>query len=680
MAGLFVLMALLAVRLYWLQTRAAAHYHDKVRSAFSLRPQWLDTLRGSIYDRHQRLLAVDEAKDDLCFHYRFTCLFDQRAEGRLIESFKKKNKARDPTDRDAEIDLRKRQAEAEKLLVEVARLCEVDIATLRTGIDDINNLVFDRQTARARRLLYEELDLICPDKPNIEAIRADYDSLLEAGENSTDLIAKVLVSEMKQFLPILTGISRDIALVISERYVESDPTVSVRVVSEKNRKYDYGSVACHLLGQVGPVPQTQVVMRPTGGPPSDEQMASYFDGDRKGSRGIERTFEHRLRGRRGWRQKNKKGEFVHPPVARRLGEDITLTIDIALQKAVESLFVQKSYYGAAVIIDIATGEILTAASVPTYDLNSYFKQENWERINEAGIPYAEQVGYARNRAISENYQPGSTLKTAILMGALDAGVIRDTTSFHCSTENKDWEGPPEEIRDDGPVDAYSAIRRSCNFYFIKAAIRLDPHVGDSLAKFGWSRRVLAWPDEETAEQAVFGMRETVGHLPVWSPIETRFAGIGRGAVDGSILHIANHTATIARKGVYLAPRLVLSPEVPSEPVRVGFADNVYIVLKAMRDVIYAPDGTAFEATLHSLWPEAVVQLYGKTGSTYHSLFTCIAMSTEHRDLALALVVDNNGNEPSGGDIAAPLAGEILEACADQGYLPPVTVGYDLDEE
>jgi len=672
-----VLMSLLALRLYWLQTRAAAHYHDKVRDAFALRPQWLDTLRGSIYDRHQQLLAVDEAKDNLCFHYRWSCLFDRRAEIRLIEKYLEKNKAKDPTRREADINLRKRKAEAEKLLIEVARLCEVDVATLRDGIDDINNLVFNLQMARARRLLCQDYGLKWVPKPNIKEIRTDYESLLkqtpEAEEDPNRLIAEVLVGEMNQFLSVMTGISRNTALVISERYVESDPTVSVRVVTEKSRRYDYGSVACHLLGQVGPVPQSQVVKRPTGGSPSDADMASYFEGDRKGSWGIERTFEHRLRGRRGWRQKNKKGEFVHPPLARELGEDITLTIDIALQEEVESIFTHHGYRGAAMIIDIVTGEILAAVSAPTYDLNTYFEQENWERINEAGIPWAEQVGYGRNRAISENYQPGSTLKTAILLGALEEEVVRDTTLFHCSEDNKDWEGPPSEIRNDGSIDAYKAICVSCNFYFIKIAICLGGrHTGDFLEKCGWSRRILAWPDELTAEQAVFGMRETAGHLPAWSKNETRFAGIGRGAVDGSILHIANHTATIARKGVYLAPRLVLSPEVPSEPVRIGSADNASIVLKGMRDVIYAPDGTAFDAYLHSLWPEEVVQLYGKTGSTNHSLFTCIAKSADGQRLALALVVDYDGDDPSGGDIAAPLALEILQACAEQEYLPPLS--------
>ncbi len=680
LVGVALLSGVLVVRLLWLQRVAGAYYDERVEDSYILPSRWLDTLRGSLYDRKGRLLAVDQASHDLCAQFHWCRLFDERRRSGLVAEYLGERDHRNKTVEDAERYWAEQRATARRILTELAVLCDIPEEQLLTAVGRINDQIYNLQTVRSRIMLCREHDLVYESQPNIRAIRADLRRLMQqvpelAEADPNTVILGSDVAEMHQYLPVLENISGVAARQVEESFPAGGDTEPVTIRSSKSRYYPYGDTACHVLGQVGPVPEHLLSSRPDGRP-SEEQLQDYYLGDRRGARGMEAALENYLRGRRGWEQFNRKGEPASEPWERLLGADARLTLDIELQKAIQAVFEQAGDTGAAVVIDVPTGEVLALVSVPTFDLNQYYEPDTFRLVNEIGQKDPEQRGY--NRALSVNYTPGSTIKPAILTGALEKGVITDRETIDCDRYYKDWVGSPLDIRNDGPMDAYSAIRKSCNFYFIKLVERMDgATVADWLQHCGWGRRILAWSDEEMAEAAVAGLRETPGHLAPWGTSqpgmrELRFISIGRGALDGSILHIANNTATVARNGEFLAPKLLLEPTVRAEPQRLVSATIARIVQRGMRDAIYESDGTAYSAELRTLWPEDRVRLCGKTGTTQNSLFTCFAQSDQGQKLAIAVVVDKKeGVQSSGGHVAAPLGREILIACAQVGYLPPV---------
>ena len=306
-------------------------------------------------------------------------------------------------------------------------------------------------------------------------------------------------------------------------------------------------------------------------------------------------------------------------------------------------------------------------SVPTFDLNTIWQEAQYRRI-----VLDQDKLFWPDRALGRNYQAGSTIKPSILIGAIQEGIVNPAIKYTCDLEHKTWSGPPSDIHHHGPTDASEAIVKSCNLYFIKLGQLYGPErMTQWLTRLGWSRRILAWPGAHYDELAVSAFRETRGNI---SPIgrvqpglfDLRFISIGRGALDGSVLQIANSVATIARDGVFLQPSLVLSPDVNPTPVSIASDRVIKIVQDAMRDVIYDSSGTAYHAGLRNLWPQDQVTLYGKTGSTDYSLFACYAKGADGSSLAIAVLAEV---ESMGGQVAAPLTGEILLACARHGYLP-----------
>ena len=137
-------------------------------------------------------------------------------------------------------------------------------------------------------------------------------------------------------------------------------------------------------------------------------------------------------------------------------------------------------------------------------------------------------------------------------------------------------------------------------------------------------------------------------------------------MDGSVLQFANSMAIIARDGVFVYPSLTLEPAVRPRERRIASLSNVQVVQEAMRAVIYEVGGTAHQAFNPVGWNEEELSLYGKTGTTNHSLFGGFARSKSGQCLALAVVVED---KEGGGKVAAPIGRRILEICGKLGYLP-----------
>src|SRR5882672_1394512 len=215
------------------------------------------------------------------------------------------------------------------------------------------------------------------------------------------LIAKVKKEKKQSFLVIRLKRNADLKSVayVSEHRAELP---GVEVEAEPLRRYPYGLFASHLLGYVGEVSDKEL---------EDPRFATtYMRGDLIGRMGIERQYEGYLRGVDGKRfvevnALGRKAELLgnkHPILPKR-GADVTLTIDLDLQRAAEQAF-QPGGRGAVVALDPRTGEVLALASKPNYDPNEFsmgITQSRWDEMSQGGnYPLF-------NRAIQAAYPPGS---------------------------------------------------------------------------------------------------------------------------------------------------------------------------------------------------------------------------------------------------------------------------------
>ena len=706
-------MGVLCTRLAWLELFDAERYARMAGSNVRrYRGEWLNTVRGTIYDRAGNVLAGDRPNFDLCLHYKLMRLFDDRYWQYQALSRSEGGEAIDLAD--ARKYLRKEFAlgadQVESLLDDIADACSVEFSDIETAIrreaaqlltdlsrsaqvptidlvnqvQRVNDDVYGLQRAIARRKLCRELGREFVPAENAQAIRKAFEQLEPDAAIRAKLIGRTSVAEMNQAHTVLKGISEDIALLIEERFaggVFSAASMADRLISARpsmQRRYPYGSTACHLIGQMGPIRPDLIVSGATAyDPPADHKLTAYHLSERMGDWGVECVFEDWLRGWRGWRRNlaDPNGPMRIDPIS---GQDVWMTIDIELQQAVQEIFERHSYFGAAVVIDVPTGQIRAMVSVPTFDLESYYLPENYNRLNE--IPAKDPERRRYNRAMSVKYEPGSTVKPTVLLGALQSGAVNSGAAFECDMrlQEAEWPSPPYCHYNHGFVDVRNAISRSCNVFLMRCALAMSPRaVVEWLKQAGLGRAILAWPPQADRDLLYRGFAEFSGNvgragLAGPSDLDIRTMSIGRGALDGTILQVANSMATIARDGVFAQPQLILNPagRHRSQPI-VDRKMDLELVRDGMLGAVYDRSGTAYKAFDPQAgllpWPREKVLIYGKTGSTDYALFAGYAAGCDGSCLAFAVLVEQFGG--GGGDVAAPVAREILLACARAGYLP-----------
>ena len=264
-----------------------------------------------------------------------------------------------------------------------------------------------------------------------------------------------------------------------------------------------------------------------------------------GSAGVEQRMDEYLRGKEGHRVSKKDGRRHEIYSARTVdippqdGATIELTLDSWLQYQVEKIiektcmdFNAKATW--AIVQHVRTGEILAMASFPTYDLNSYAKAPSEWR---------------RNRAISFNYEPGSTMKAAIVSSALDNNVVTEEDIFDC--ENGYWVYGGKSLRDshgEKEISVAEIIKVSSNIGTAKIALKMgNQMVYDSLKKFNFGNRLgIGIPGEEG------GIFYSPKH---WSKISATRIAMGH-EIGVTALQIVSMMSAIAYNGVQMKPLLI----------------------------------------------------------------------------------------------------------------------------
>ncbi len=254
--------------------------------------------------------------------------------------------------------------------------------------------------------------------------------------------------------------------------VHQDELPGVSIQDVPVRHYPYGSLSSHLVGYMNEVNVRDIERL------RDTVEDRYRSGDRIGRNGVERSMEADLRGVRGWRKKvvdarglpitgaESEGLLPEPRMQEpQSGHDITLTIDMSLQKIVKQAL-RGHLSGAAVVLEVDTGRVLAATSKPSYDSNLLTKGLTYAQhhaLNED--PFRPRI----DKAVYENYYPGSTFKPFSAMAALEEGRITADDVFHCSGYHELGHRTFTCPKPHGDLTLAEALTRSCNVYFYNLA-------------------------------------------------------------------------------------------------------------------------------------------------------------------------------------------------------------------
>jgi penicillin-binding protein 2 len=358
---------------------------------------------------------------------------------------------------------------------------------------------------------------------------------------------------------------------------------------------------------------------------------------------------------------------------------------------------------AAVVIDVAEGDVLAMVSLPLYDL-SLARYRYEDLAADANQPLV-------NRVLNWHYPPGSVVKPVVLVAGLQTGLITPDEVISCPSRYAPQGWPSCWIfRSNGyghdklwPNANYArnAIKGSCNIYFSRLADRIEPRtLQEWLFAFGYGRQAqFAYPitenpnDQTSPDPTSRRLRQVSGQIssrpeygafiqgldqiPPLDPGDRALVGIGEDKFLASPIQVAGAMAALARHGVYKPPRLFLpsdanSPSPSSSPdktTNLGLAEQTLeTVYEGLYAVVNEPNGTANLAFKNHPPAQQGLSVYGKTGSTQrpdHAWFAGFAKDSAGRTIALALVVEGG---QSGSSDAAPLGREIIGFCVEAGYL------------
>jgi len=685
-----------ALRIAYMQIFCRDVAREAIRKSRILAPVMLPTVRGSIVDRRGKILAMDEPVFYLQANYELTRILDEHFwRGSMMCRMEKDG----ITVKEAEVLIREERSEDISNMLNI-----IDISATITGVDkqeildnirEINDRIWLIRQVVAWRRKFPESELIAEYKAKGRSVPArkalgEFARLVPSEYKRLELIMLVDdLADMHRDYPLVMFKGSDQLLAAQKEFVGIE---GITILPESNRVYPYETAACQLIGWVGGAQQIENELF------KDDKYSRYLTGEVAGrGMGVEEVCEIILRGQRGQVIYSRDQELLNRKETF-FGRDVGLSLDIELQRNIERylstvhLREEGSDETGAVVIDVASGDILAMVSMPVYDLNS--ARSNYaENLAAEGDPL-------KSNAMYETYPPGSVIKPLILLAGLEEGKVTSDEVISCplSGTPRGW---PKciTVRKFGYCHdskwrniARNAIRGSCNRYFSVLADRLNSVVLQKwFYMFGFGQKILPGPD---FGELTKGLDRTVGtdrnlmqsagtisstvlrrapasfsDVPLLERYEKRMFGIGQGSLRVTVLQVANMMATISRGGIFKNPIFFLNDAEGLNKYRrdLGISQgNLAIVRDGMSAVVNESGGTARNAFRDSDLFSRGVKIFGKTGSTekpYHAWFAGFAEDGEGRAISFAIVVE--GGTSGAGD-AAPLGEHIIELCADAG--------------
>ena len=485
-------------------------------------------------------------------------------------------------------------------------------------------------------------------------------------------------------IEIASNISRQSLEQIKERNAEFS---GVEVVETPVRVYPLKTTASHILGRIGRIESSELE--------GNEDI--YNQNDIIGKSGIEYVFEKYLKGTDGVKQidMNVDGTITDEYVSKEAvsGSDVILTIDSKLQAVTEQAladninkianhgFSQENNpadAGAAVVLNVKTGEVIAMASYPDYDPSAFV---NGIDTNTWNYYINGDTKPLENKAISAMYSPGSTYKMVTALAGLETGTITPKTKINDTgvfrKYNSSWKCWNRHGH--GYLNVSQAIEHSCNYFFYDLGDRLGI---DNLAKYSYYLGLGHKTGIELKGEidGVLASNEIAKQENrVWNPGETISAAIGQSYNTFTPLQMAKYVAMIANRGKNLDVTIVKSIINPdgSEVSRDEYEsyvneklglqqenveemsfkeENIEAILEGMRGVTSESGGTAY-----STFRNFNIEVGGKTGSAQtgvqgktNAWFVGFA-PFDDPEIAIVVFVRNGGH----GSYTAEVARDII---------------------
>ena len=484
---------------------------------------------------------------------------------------------------------------------------------------------------------------------------------------------------------IAKDVSRESAVKLGEQSIYF-PGISA--TNEPMVSYPSGSLASHILGYVGNITETGL----------DGREDTYGINDVIGKGGIQYVFEEYLRGKDGIKQLDMSvdGTITDEYITQEAvaGSDVILTIDANLQAATEKALANNikkiasggfskrsdAKAGAAVVMNVKTGEILAMASYPDYEPELFVNGISQKKLDEYN-----KGDNIFNRAISGVYAPGSTFKMITAIAGLETGVITPTEKINDIGVYKKAHEPACWIWNSygmshGWLNVTEAITHSCNYFFYEVGYRATI---DNIAKYAkyyglGEKTNVELPMEEKGIVATRDKAKERGDE--WQIGETLSAAIGQSYNSYTPIQMAKYISMLANGGEPIDVTIVKSindvngNQVSKEDItkfvnaKLGLTKekkknlnikkkNIDAILKGMKGVTSEEVGTAY-----STFANFNIELGGKTGSAQTDVqgkingwFVGFA-PYEEPEIAVVVLVENAGS----GSYTAEVARDILQ--------------------
>lgn len=478
--------------------------------------------------------------------------------------------------------------------------------------------------------------------PEVRAKLKQVAKLLEMPQREFD---KKLEDEDKTFVWIKRQVDEPVAKQIAALNVKG-----IYQRREYKREYPEGESAAHVVG--------------------------FTNVEDNGQEGIELFFDKQLSGKAGTRRviKDRLGRVVEgvgetvPPVD---GKDIQLSIDskvqfFAYQKLRDAVTANKAKAGSVVVLDAVTGELLALANYPSYVPD--------KRQNLSG----EQL---RNRALTDSFEPGSTMKPITAAAALEAGRISPQTVIDTSPGRMSLGGfTISDTHNYGALTVEGVIQKSSNIGALKISQKMSPQeMWNVYTALGYGHKPqVQFPGAVTGRLRPWKS---------WKPVEQATMAYGYG-LSASLLQMAHSYTALAHDGEVL-PLTILKSNEPAAGVKVFSAQTASSVRK-MLQMAAGPGGTG------PLAQTIGYSVGGKSGTAhkqvgkgyasnkYRSWFTGMAPIGKPRIIVAVMVDEPSAGKYFGGLVAAPVFSEVVQQTLRMMNVPPdlavkplvVTTGVD----
>lgn len=699
--------------------------------------RWTPSVRGRILDRKGRVLARDEPSFDLFVDYKV--ITEEWAYSQAATRARQDNRALwaklDRKDRDELIRryLPEQQATLTRMWDDLADALQIDReeiesrkTAIRRDVQHMSMTVWERMLEKRREELNRDRET------SVEVTLSDVQKPL-AVQEEPHCLARGVDEETGRRINRLIGEYPGLHLEQSGRreypYESMDVPIDrstfptpLRDTAQPVTMVPVDGVATHVLGWLRQLHAEDLERRPRIDPVSGAVDAGHYQhGDLVGARGIESACEAQLRGLRGRRLKHLdtgKEELIAP----KSGEDVQLSLDVMLQARVQALMspplglasVQPWHHsadtppdqpaplpdgtalnGAAVVLDIDTGEILAMVSTPSFTRR--------ELKTDGASLFNDPVDTAWvNRCIAKPYPPGSIVKPLVLAAAVTERTYRLDRPIECTghllpnvtNRFRCWVYKQHHTTHSALLGrsllAPEALAVSCNIFYYTLGRELGP---ERLA--AWYKRFgVGTPFGLNLGEEYAGVAGVVPKGEIFSISHATLMGIGQGPVAWTPLHAADAYATIARGGLRIVPRVIRSqsPRAVDLKIDPGALDAA---LEGLRQSVQEEYGTGHFLKLadgtrervFTDWPS--VEVIGKTGTAEapdilseldpndpvartvlregdHSWFVIMAGKKGGRPrYAIAVVMEYAG---SGGRVSGPIANQIVGALIEEGYL------------